>query len=217
MTVYERIRALRKAQGMSQDELAKKVGYEGRSAISKVENGDRDVSQSMLLKYAEALGVAPSYLLTGEETSDAPVSAYADLPDHPDIFSVRTKRVPLLGSIACGEPIFANEEQGAYILTSDDLDADFCLRARGDSMSGARILDGDIVFIRQQAEVENGQIAAVLIGDEATLKRVYYYPEKSKLILLPENPAYEPLVYVGAELTEVRILGRAIAFQSVVK
>lgn len=211
MTIYERIRALRIAQGMSQEELAKKVGYEGRSAISKVENGDRNVSQSMLIKYAGALGVTPAQLLGGED------DGAGSIPPYPNIFPIHTKRVPLLGSIACGEPIFANQEYGAFMLTSDDLDADFCLRAQGDSMSGARILDGDIVFIRQQEEVENGQIAAVLIGDEATLKRVYYYPEKSKLVLTPENPAYEPLVYVGEELEEVRILGRAVAFQSVLK
>lgn len=84
-------------------------------------------------------------------------------------------------------------------------------------MVGARIHDGDVVFIRKQPEVNNGQIAAVLIGDEATLKRVYYYPEKNKLVLSPENSAYEPLVYVGQELAEVRILGLAVAFQSRVK
>ena len=81
-------------------------------------------------------------------------------------------------------------------------------------MIGARIFDGDIVFIRAQDTVENGEIAAVIIGDEATLKRVYFYPEKSKLVLSPENPKYEPLVYIGKELEEVKILGKAVAYQS---
>ena len=84
-------------------------------------------------------------------------------------------------------------------------------------MIGARILDGDIVFCRQQDMVENGEIAVVLINDEATLKRVYYYPEKKKLVLQAENPKYEPFVYVGEELDEIRILGKAIAFQSDVR
>ena len=81
-------------------------------------------------------------------------------------------------------------------------------------MIGARIFDGDIVFIRAQDMVENGEIAAVVIEDEATLKRVYFYPEKSKLILSPENPKYEPLVFIGEELNAVKILGKAVAYQS---
>ena len=75
-------------------------------------------------------------------------------------------------------------------------------------------MDGDIVFIREQPMVNNGEIAAVIIDDEATLKRVYYYPEKQKLMLVPENTKYEPLVYIGEELEQIRILGLAVAFQS---
>ena len=83
-------------------------------------------------------------------------------------------------------------------------------------MIGARIYDGDIVFIRRQSSVDNGEIAAVIINDEATLKRVYFYPEESKLILSPENPRYAPLVYINAELDNIKILGKAVAFQSTV-
>ena len=84
-------------------------------------------------------------------------------------------------------------------------------------MTGARIMPGDIVFIKKQPVVDNGEIAAVMIGDEATLKRVYYYPDKNKLVLQAENPKYEPLIYTDAELNEVRILGKAVAFQSAVR
>ena len=104
-----------------------------------------------------------------------------------------------------------------FYSVSDDIDADFCLRAKGDSMTGARIYDGDIVFIRRQPTVENGEIAAVIIDNEATLKRVYFYKDKDKLVLSPENPAFEPLVYIGSELEEIRILGKAVAFQSIVR
>ena len=83
-------------------------------------------------------------------------------------------------------------------------------------MTGARIYDGDVVFIRSQSSVDNGEIAAVIINDEATLKRVYYYPTEGKLVLSPENPRYAPLVYVGRELDSVKIIGKAVAFQSVV-
>ena len=99
-------------------------------------------------------------------------------------------------------------------MAGTDINADFCLKAKGDSMIGARILDGDIVFIKEAPMVNNGEIAGVIIGDQATLKRVYYYPEKGKLILQAENPKYEPLVYIGEELNEIRILGKAVAFQS---
>ena len=84
-------------------------------------------------------------------------------------------------------------------------------------MIGARIHDGDNVFCRAQDAVENGEIAAVILGDEATLKRVYYDPEKKKLVLQAENPKYEPFVYIGEELSEIRIIGKAVAFQSDVK
>lgn len=84
-------------------------------------------------------------------------------------------------------------------------------------MIGARIYDGDIVFIKKQDMVNNGEIAAVIIDNEATLKRVYYYPEKNKIVLNPENPAFEPLVYINEELNEIRILGKAVAFQSIVR
>ena len=86
--------------------------------------------------------------------------------------------------------------------------------SKGDSMIGARILDGDVVFIRAQEMVENGKIAAVIIDNEATLKRWYYFPEKQKLVLTPENPAYEPLVYVGDELTDIKCIGLAVSVMS---
>ena len=124
-------------------------------------------------------------------------------------------RMPLrLGKIACGEPIYAEREYEEYVYTGGAEGADFCLKAEGDSMIGARIHDGDVVFIRSQEMVDNGEIAAVIINDEATLKRVYFYPEENKLILTPENPRYAPLVYINDELDSIKILGKAVAFQS---
>jgi repressor LexA len=127
---------------------------------------------------------------------------------------ISTKKLPLLGRIACGAPIYDTSEYGSFCTPGADIEADFCLTASGDSMIGARIFDGDIVFIRAQDTVENGEIAAVVIEDEATLKRVYFYPEKNKLILSPENPKYEPLIFSGEELNSVKILGKAVAYQS---
>ena len=134
-----------------------------------------------------------------------------------NIFPITTKRVPFLGSIACGEPVFANEEHELYVEVGTNVHADFCLQAAGDSMIGARIHDGDIVFIRKQDMVDNGEIAAVIIEDEATLKRVNYYPDKNLLILHAENPSYKDLIYTDAELDQIVILGKAVAFQSDVR
>lgn len=105
----------------------------------------------------------------------------------------------------------------SYVEAGAKTNADFCLKAKGDSMINARILDGDIVFIRKQDMVDNGEIAAVIIDNEATLKRAYYYKTENKLVLMSENPKYSPFVYINDELNEVHILGKAIAFQSDIK
>ena len=140
-------------------------------------------------------------------------------PDYSNIKGImplpEMRKVPLLGAIACGEPIYREEDE--WISLPNDIKADFCLRCQGDSMIDARINDGDIVFIKACPEVENGQIAAVSIDNEVTLKRVFYYPEKNKLVLYPENKAYEPFVYMNEELNDIRILGRAVMFLSRVK
>ncbi len=210
-----RIKELRKRHGLSQQRLAQILNVH-QTAISQWETGRTTPDIEIADKLSSVFNESIEFLL-GLDNEDHSSASVSSIPSHPNIFPLKTKKLPLLGSIACGKPIFADEEHGEFVITSDDIEADFCLRAQGDSMIGARILDGDIVFIRKQEQVENGQIAAVLIGDEATLKRVYYYPEKGKLILNPENPAFEPLVYFGEELNDVRILGRAVAFQSVVR
>ncbi|MBR2474805.1 MAG: helix-turn-helix domain-containing protein [Clostridia bacterium] len=200
----KRLKSLRTSQGLTQEELARKTGYTSRSSINKIELGLVDLPQSKIAIIAEALGVTPTYLLFGDEG--------AALPSN--IRPVVKKKFRMLGEIACGKPIYASEDFETYVEAASDINADFCLTARGDSMIGARIHDGDVVFIKEQPIVENGQIAAVIIDDEATLKRWYYYPDKNKLVLNPENPKYEPLVYVGEELNTIRCLGRAVCFMS---
>ena len=134
-----------------------------------------------------------------------------------NIYQIEIRKFPLLGEIACGEPIFANEDRESYVVAGADIKADFCLKCKGDSMINARIHDGDIVFVRKQSTVDNGEIAAVLIENEATLKRVFYYPDKAKLVLQAENSSFEPLVYIGEEIERIEILGKAVAFQSDIK
>lgn len=131
-----------------------------------------------------------------------------------NFFELKTKKIPLLGEIACGQPIFADELHGEYYTTTDEINADFCLIARGDSMKNARIYDGDIVFCKYQLQVENGEIAAVIIGDEATLKRYYFDADKKQITLVPENPSVSPIVFTGPDMASVRVVGKAVAFQS---
>ena len=107
-----------------------------------------------------------------------------------------------------------NAGHEAYIEAYADIKADFCLTVKGDSMIGARIYDGDVVFVREQSIVDNGQIAVVIIDNDITLKRWYFYPDERKLILQAENPSYEPFVFIGEELNNVRCLGRAVSFTS---
>lgn len=117
--------------------------------------------------------------------------------------------------VACAPVPFADEAQyDSYVEAPANLQADFCLTALDDSMSGARIQKGDIVFIRAQSTVESGKIAAVIVNNEAILRHWFYYPEKNKLVLTPENPAYEPLVFIGDEVNSVRCLGLSVSFMS---
>lgn len=125
------------------------------------------------------------------------------------------RKIPLLGSIACGAPILAEEHIEGQVDIPSNIHADFALTCKGDSMINARIFNGDVVYIRQQDTVENGEIAAVLIDTEATLKRVKLLPDR--IILEPENPMYDPLVYRNEEMNDVRILGKAVAFTSAVR
>lgn len=197
--------------GMTQDELAEKTGYKTRSSINKIEKGLNDLPRNKIELFAKALNVPQAYFLNDESTE----MTIEDLCEkYSNIRPIHMKRFPLLGEIACGEPIFADEDKSSYVMADMDITADFCLRAKGDSMINARINDGDLVFIKEMPMVNNGDIAAVIIDDEATLKKVYYYPEKSRLVLFPENPRYEPFVYTGEELNSIRILGKAVYFMS---
>ncbi len=202
------LRRLRKERRLTLEELAAAAGV-SKQTVHRYENGViANVPREKVELLAAALGVSPTELMGWDGARAEGVKG---------LTPVSLKRIPIIGEIACGEPIYANEEYGNFAVTDDSLDASFCLRAHGDSMTGARIFDGDVVFIRAQDTVENGEIAAVIINDEATLKRVYYYPEEGKLILSPENPRFAPLVYVKDELNGIKIIGKAVAFQSTVR
>lgn len=207
--VGKRIENRRTELGLTLQDIATEVGV-AISTIQRYEQGKiGKVKLPVMEAIAAALHVSTDWLLgIPGACKDRPSTILADnilpLP--------KTSKVPLLGTIACGEPLLAEENLDGYVEMPENVHADFCLRCNGDSMVGARIKDGDVVFIRQQPEVENGEIAAVIIDDEATLKRVYLSADK--IILQPENPRYEPFVYVGEELSQIRIIGKAVAFIS---
>jgi len=206
-TISERIRSLMKKREVSYGDLSRMTRIP-KSALQRYATGETGkIPLDRVKAIAAALAADPSYLLGWNQDS---------LPDAKNIFPPgRMKKVPLLGGIACGNPILAEENIESYVDIEEGVSVDFALTCIGDSMIGARIMDGDLVYIHQQPEVENGDIAAVLIDDEATLKRVYYYP--GRIILQAENPNFPPMVFQGSELDGVRIIGKAVFFRSAVK
>ena len=199
------LRRLLEESGKTQKELAEAIG-ESQQVVNTWATGRSIPRMGRVQKLADFFRVEKSALVDDQRESD--------IPQLSNVFPISKKRIPLLGEIACGEPIFCNEGRESYVEAGTDVRADFCLKARGDSMIGARILDGDLVFIQRDVPIEDGQIYAVAIDDEATLKRVYYDAEDHMLQLVAENPAYKPLIYTGEKLDHVHILGKAIAFQS---
>lgn len=212
-SIADRIKNRRISLGMSQEELAQKIGYKSRSSINKIEVGANNLTQSKIKAIADALNTTPAYIMGWTEGDDEFQTNYEKY----GIMPIAVKTIPLLGEISCGKPVFASEDRQSYVASGINVRADFCLKAKGDSMINARIYDGDIVFIEKCDVVENGTVAAVVIGDDALLKRVFFYPEQGKLLLVAENTKYPPLVYEGEELNTVKILGKAIAFQSDVR
>lgn len=204
METHENIRALREQKGLSQEALAEKAGYKDRSSIAKIEAGLVDLSQSKIAALAKALDVTPAYLMGIADTQRPLPFNIAPLP--------QMKKVPLIGQIACGEPILAEQNIEDYVDLPRHIKADFALTCKGDSMINAGIRDGDVVYIHQQKEVENGQIAAVLVdGDEATLKRFYFDGQTVQLVA--ENPKYSPMVFVGDDINQrIHVIGRAVAY-----
>lgn len=221
MTIGDIIRDYRKEHKLSQRQFAIKSNV-SNGYISMLEKGKNPSTNEPIMPSMLLLGsIANAMELTLNEllclVDDMPKNIQTDFSAFPNIFPITTKKIPLLGEIACGKPIFADEDRESYMVSGTNMQADFCLKCKGDSMINARILDGDIVFIKSQPMVENGEIAAVIINDEATLKRVSYFPEKNMIVLKPENPKYSDFIFTDEELNSIRILGKAIAFQSDVK
>lgn len=207
MSIGKRIKEIRISKNITQDELALKIGTT-KQTIYKYENEIvTNIPSQKIELISNALNTTPDYLMGWSDKSTD------DLYSIPGINPIpKTYKRPRLGTIACGEPILAEENIETYDDIPDNIKCDFTLVCKGDSMINARINDGDIVYIKQQSQVDNGEIAAVLIDNEATLKRVYIYEDK--VVLQPENTKYPPSVYTKEEMNNIRILGKAVGFTS---
>lgn len=201
MSIADNIKRLRLAADLSQVELGRIAGVTDK-AVSTWESGQKIPRMGAVEKMAAYFGVPKSVIL-----DDVPAA-----PDIPAGFEPRPKTVkrPLVGDIACGEPITAEQNVQEYVDVPEGIVCDFCLRCHGDSMIDAGIQDNDVVYIKTQPQVEDGEIAAVRIGDEATLKRVYY--DGSTITLVPANSAYRPKSYSGPELDDIQIEGKATGY-----
>lgn len=208
MEIKDILKNRRTELGLTQLDVANAVGV-SEATVSRWESGDiANMKRSRIASLASVLKMSPSIIMGWNEEHEAHMpSNIIPMP--------AMRKVPLVGSIACGTPILAEENLDGTVEAPDHVRADFALRCKGDSMINARIFDGDIVYIRQQESVEHGEIAAVLIGDEATLKRVYIYDDC--ISLEAENPQYKPMVYRGEEMNNIRILGKAVAFTSMIR
>lgn len=214
MTTGERIKSRREELGLSVEEIALRLGKH-RATIYRYESDDiENFPADVLVPLARVLDTTPAYLMGWESKAPASAPTTNVLP-MPSFVSR-----PRLGTIACGEPILAEQNVEGYDQVPDYVKCDFTLVCKGDSMINARIYDGDIVCIKRAEKVENGQIAAVLIDGEfdteATLKRVRFL-DNGIIALWPENPTYAPLIFAGTDVERVHIIGLATHFISTVK
>lgn len=209
MTVGDRIRQARLEQDVTQQELADYIGV-SKQAVYKYENNIvTNIPTDKVDAIAKRLRVSPAYLMGWEEQ---PAPAASKEPTIPPGFMPMPEmvQVPLIGSIACGTPITAEQNIKSYVGVPAAWRADFALECHGDSMAPT-ICDGDVVCIRSQPEVEQGQIAAVRIGEEATLKHCYY--QNGVVQLIADNPSVcPPMVYTGSDLDEIEVEGLAVGF-----
>ncbi len=198
----ERLRAIRKDRGLSQEQLAEILGT-SKQVISRYENGQRAPKITIASEFAERLGI-PLAALSG----DAPSAP--NLPSNVKrISDIKPQRVRLIGEVAAGEPILAEEDYEAYIDVDAPIKADYALTVRGDSMEPT-YLNGDVIYIRERPDVDDGQIAVVLVEDSATLKHVYH--EKDGVLLVSENPKYSPMRKTFDEYDCIRILGIVVGY-----
>lgn len=197
------LNGLLSATGVKQYELSERLGV-SESTVSSWCSGAKMPRMSKIDQMAIMFGVSRSDLL--EEKLDA----------QSGILRIRFNRKPLVGDIACGTPILAEENITDYVDVPEHIHCDFALKCHGNSMIDLGVKDGDIVYIRSQPEVQNGQIAAVVVDDmepEATLKKFFKY--ENHIMLIPANSEEQPFAFYGEEMARVHVQGLAVGFTHV--
>lgn len=204
----DRLKRLRKEHGYTQESLAAVIGVE-RSSVGKYEGKSGVIpSNDVLARIADLFGVSIDYLLERENRNQI---SPANQTFPPNILPVQRRKIPILGNVAAGEPIFADEEHEEYVIDDEANDCDFALRIAGDSMEPL-LHDGDIVYVRQQDDVNDGEIGILLLDDEAVIKHIYHIPDGVQVV--SQNAAkYPPKTYTWPNYDTIRILGRAIAYR----
>lgn len=197
--IGDRIKAARKSAHMGQAELGAAIGI-GKSSISEWESGKRSPDIDKVHDIANALGVTPAYLMGWDESPALPAG----------LSPVRKRRIPMIGHVAAGVPIMAEREYEEYEDDTYGISCDYVLRVEGDSME-PRIMDGDVVYVREQPDVDDGQIAVVGVDDSVTLKVVYHIQNGLQLISL--NPKYKPMIYNRDNTDYLAIIGLAVAYK----
>ena len=202
--IGSKIKAARKAAHIGQAELGEAIGI-GKSSISEWESGKRSPDIDKVKDIAKVLNVTPTYLMGWKEE---------DVPDQrplpAGLLPVVKRRIPIIGHVAAGVPIMAEREYEEYEDDTYGISCDYVLRVEGDSME-PRVLDGDVVYVRQQPDVDDGQIAVVGVDDSVTLKVVYHLPNGLQLVSL--NPKYKPMIYTQSNTDYLAIIGLAVAYK----
>lgn len=209
--LIQRMKQVMNEKGITQAELSKRTGIRA-SSISDYLNNRYEPKQDKIYLIAEALSVNPGWLSGRDDSSAVPKTDPFTLKN---IVPIEKRMVPIIGQIAAGKPILADEHIEAFLPCDTGVQADFGLIVSGDSMIGADIHDGDVVFIRSQPIVDDGQIAAVRIDDDATLKRFYKNPDGCTLVSM--NPKYPPMVFNSGNCDSIQIIGLAVAKYSLIK
>ena len=195
-----RIKELRKERGLKQTELAAVLNI-SQGALSGWETGRYDISNDDLKNLADYFGVSADYILGRSDI--------AQLPGYIGTVS-ENKKIPIIGSVKCGTNGLAFEYLDGYVSIDESFSGNVvAFRCKGDSMKGVGINDGDIAIVRQQDDVESGELAVVVVnGDEGTLKRVRKFD--GGIILEAANPDYPPRVFTGEDLNIIKIMGKVL-------
>ena len=201
MNFGDRVKFRRESLGMTQEELASKLGYSGKWTISKIEKGSSDIPRQKVVEFAKALKTTPVFLMGFTEDA-LDYSSFSDTP-------VEKHKDPLPECSTCDKPGFAEEIIETFI-DPQDIKADFAMRCGGDSMINMGIEDGDIAFIRKQETLNNGDVGVIIIDDEVTLKRFFCYSDHIELH--PANQQYKTLIILKNEHKDVRIIGKLVGF-----